>query len=230
MRRITTMTALRRLARLATAMGGTLLVSAGCETSANPSGPTAVAVPAHSLSASEANSASAVATIRIQHGSIVHINPELPVIELRGSAGFRFDGFANPESNPTGTFFPACPWVVGCPAGATLQFSADWAGSTLGGDLRLRGRLYESIGSLDPDAGVRIQLTGTVTLPEHTAATAVVTAPFQLTGEVVDLSISPGDSYDLTGHGIVTFSLQWSDADQTWYVSSADFQLQPGPA
>jgi hypothetical protein len=210
MRRITTMTALRRLARLATAMGGTLLVSAGCETSANPSGPTAVAVPAHSLSASEANSASAVATIRIQHGSIVHINPELPVIELRGSA--------------------ACPWVVGCPAGATLQFSADWAGSTLGGDLRLRGRLYESIGSLDPDAGVRIQLTGTVTLPEHTAATAVVTAPFQLTGEVVDLSISPGDSYDLTGHGIVTFSLQWSDADQTWYVSSADFQLQPGPA
>jgi hypothetical protein len=28
----------------------------------------------------------------------------------------------------------------------------------------------------------------------------------------------------------VTFSLQWSDADQTWYVSSADFQLQPGPA
>jgi hypothetical protein len=230
MRRIPTMTALPLppYARLAAAIAGTLLVSAGCETSASPSGPTAIAMPAHALAASETNTA--VATIRIQHGSIVHINPELPLIDLRGSGGFRFDGFANPESNPTGTFFPDCSWVVGCPAGATLQFAADWAGSTLGGDLRLRGRLYESIGSLDPDAGVRIQLTGTVTLPQHTAATAVVTAPFQLTGEVVDLSISPGERYDLTGHGIVTFSLRWSDADQTWYVSSADFQLRPGPA
>lgn len=225
-----TMIALSRYARLATAIAGTLMVSVGCDKSANLAAPTSVDIPAHALSMSESNTASAVSTIRIQHGSIVHINPELPVLELRGTGGFRFDGFANPESNPTGTFFPACLWVVGCPAGATLQLYADWAGSTLGGDLRLRGRLYESIGSLDPDAGVRIQLAGTVTLPEHTADTAVVTAPFQLTGEVVDFSISPGASYDLIGHGTVTFSLRWSDADQTWYVSSANFQLQPGPA
>ncbi len=225
-----TIIALSRYAGLATAIAGTLTISAACDTSANPAAPTSEAVPAPALSMSESNTASAVATIRIQHGSIVHTNPELPVLELRGTGGFRFDGFANPESNPTGTFFPDCLSVVGCPAGATLQFSADWAGSTLGGDLRLRGRLYESIGSLDPDAGVRIQLAGTVTLPEHTADTAVVTAPFQLTGEVVDFSISPGASYELTGHGIATFSLQWSDADQTWYVSSANFQLQPGQA
>jgi hypothetical protein len=216
------------------ALAAFLVVSAACGTSVNqPFAPADAAThPDEVTPSGERNDASAVSSIRAQHGSIVHISPLFgtptgPLIDLRGTGGFRFDGFASADVNATGTFFPACISVVGCPADTVLQFSTNWAGSTLAGGARLRGQVYENIGSLDPDAGVSILLSGTVAFPAHTADTAVVSAPFELGGQFVDF-IGSGRSYDLTGGGVVTFSLQWSDVDQSWYVVKADFNFRPG--
>jgi hypothetical protein len=96
------------------------------------------------------------------------------------------------------------------------------------GSLRLRGQRYENIGAADTVLRVSIQLSGTVVFPEHTADTAVVTAPFQFRGTFIGFA-QPDERYDLTGQGVVTFSLQWSEVVQTWWVARAEFQFSPRP-
>jgi hypothetical protein len=167
---------------------------------------------------------SAATTIKITQGTLALQSLRPGTVALRGSHGFRFDGYmqsGDEPSNYCGPFYPCFP-------GASVTFRAAWVNTDIPGTVRLQGDEFR-IGSGADASSLYIELTGSFVAPAHLTDTASVTVPFTATGLLSrDYPFSPRQ---LIGDGTVTFTLQWQTFFDGWAIrfTSFDFGGGQGP-
>jgi len=215
---------------IALAMGsmGLAACSSPTPTAPSPPSPTYAAPQAGTASASSASATttaaelSAATTIKITQGTLALQSLRPGTVVLRGSHGFRFDGgirSGDEPSNACGPFNPCFP-------GASVTFRAAWLGTDIPGTVRLQGDEFR-VGSGDASS-LYIELTGSFVAPAHLTDTASVTVPFTATGA---LSRGyPFPPFQLTGDGVVTFTLQWQTAVDGWAITFTSFDFGRGQA
>lgn len=125
-------------------------------------------------------------------------------LELSGDRGFSLDAFV------TSTFGNYQPIVcsVGCEPGGTVSLTAIWAGGDIVGTSTFEGTTFSgSFGGFNPDSpSAFVEFSGTAALPATLTPSAVITAPFQLTGAFQPGSPQP--SVNLLGAGVATIFLE----------------------
>lgn len=118
---------------------------------------------------------------------------------------------------------------VGCEPGRTIDLRASWTG----GDLRdtratLDGVTYTDIGGTGSTSSASVDFTGTATLPDALAPSAVISAPFNFTG----LFAHDSSREDLFGRGTATIfleSIAIPNLAPGWGVSRIRYQLSSMP-
>lgn len=158
-------------------------------------------------------------SIKITQGTLALQSLRPGTVTLKGSRGFRFEGYVqsgNEPSNVCGPFNPCAP-------GTTRPFAATWLGSDIPGTVRLQGDEFAA----GTDASVYIDLTGIFVAPAYVADTASVTVPFTATG-VLSPPGSPIVPIPLTGRGHVTFTLEWQTATGGWAIRYTSFDFGGG--
>ena len=215
---------------IALAIGSLGLVACSSPTPTAPSSASPIDAPppagtASASSASETTAAaelSAATTIKITQGTLALQSLVPGTVALRGSHGFRFDGRIQSGLEPSyycGVFDPCAP-------GTTAPFTATWVGTDIPGTVRLQGDEFR-VGSADASS-MYIELTGSFVAPAHLTDTASVTVPFTATGA---LSRGyPFPPFQLTGDGVVTFTLQWQTAVDGWAIRFTSFDFGRGQA
>ena len=140
--------------------------------------------------------------------------------DLVGERGFSYRGTP---------FLGIMPTAEPLPPGTTVAFDAAALGVDVGGVVTLDGRTYENVGGLVSMTGANLRLTASVPLPGELGTTAVVTSPFLLDFEFLDLDRDA--SYTLVGSGLARFTLV-SDASfgvPSWRFERVRAELSSTP-
>jgi hypothetical protein len=162
----------------------------------------------------------ATQVIAIRQGTVtIPLFPPASV-NISGTSGFKLQGAA------VGWGFTAMTQCEeGCPPGSVVALDAEIAGSNFNGIARLRGTLYEDIGSIGSSENVVLIFSGQVTMPPMSDGPVTVTVPFDLTGSFSYEKDGEGHTAPLTGGGRVTLLLEPAPDGTTWIVTRADFDF-----
>jgi hypothetical protein len=166
-------------------------------------------------------------TIVIKRGMFVFPVGGQGTFDLSGTHGFRLNATV---SLVDGNFaaIDKCRNPE-CFPGTVLDLSAGWGGSAFVGTARIGGVTY-GLSGMDPEAGVAVQFSGSVTLPPLSAGPVTVSAPFSLSGVFAYGFNGPEPKEALlTGGGVVTLTLVVSPEDpQAWTIQEVVFEFRPG--
>jgi hypothetical protein len=208
---------------IALAAAGVALSACGSSHS-TPTAPTAASsadpAPLSEGASPSASASAASSTIKINGGTLALATLRTGTVALKGSHGFRFDGYVQSGAEPAAS----CGIGNPCLPGATVPFTATWLGTDIPGTARFQGQDYNVLGH--DSTGMYISLTGSFVAPAHTADTASVTAPFTATGLFFRGSPLPG--LELTGSGRVTFTLVWRPYFDRWEITFTSFDFGNG--
>lgn len=158
-------------------------------------------------------------SIKITQGTLALQSLRPGTVTLKGSRGFKFEGYVQSGNEPSNVCGPFNP----CEPGTTRPFTATWVGSDIPGTVRLQGDEFAA----GTDAGVYIDLTGVFVAPAYVASTASVTVPFTANG-LLSPPGSPIVPIPLTGSGHVTFTLEWQTAIGGWAIRYTSFDFGGG--
>jgi hypothetical protein len=165
---------------------------------------------------------SAATTIKITQGTLALESLRPGTVALRGSHGFRFDGYVQGGDEPSNACGPFNP----CFPGASVPFRAAWLGTDIPGTVRIQGDEFR-VGSGDASS-LYIELSGSFVAPAHLTDTASVTVPFTAVGSVAQGY--PFPPFQLIGDGTVTFTLQWQTWIDGWAIRFTSFDFGGGQA
>jgi len=191
--------------------------------SASDAAPNAVTASVSSASVTTgAAQLNAADTIKINQGTLALGTSGAGPVTLQGSHGFRFDGRVY-SAGLTPSHY--CGAFNACAPGATVEFTATWVGGDIPGTVRLQGDEF-SVGNLDQPGGISPVLTGSFVAPAHVGDTASVTVPFAVSGLLSPAEQRP--SFQLTGGGDVTFTLEWQAYLGGWAITFSSFDFGGG--
>ena len=167
--------------------------------------------------------------IRIQSGQLVYDPSEsfVPLIDVKGTEGFRLSSTAEGSFGPLAYCRPCVP-------GDPIRLDSVSVGLDLRGTVTLHGKTYDRVGgaaSSDPNLAIEFQGDGFIAPPFTDAATAELTAPFTFSGTFSyypDGPSMPIVTETLTGTGIATVRLTKRTVapDLTlWEVADAVFDF-----
>ena len=198
------------------------LALAGVTLTACSSPPTAPSAAFPSTAPAGANSAQAAAatTIKINQGTLAFQSRVPGRVSLRGSHGFRFDGFISSGLEPS----TICSAFEPCQPGTAVPIALNWTGTDIPGTVRLQGEEF-AVGNLITGS-VNIDLVASFVAPAHLTDTVSVTVPFTSTGLVSRGDGSP--SVPFTGRGDVTFTLTWQSPNPGWGITYTSFDFGNG--
>jgi hypothetical protein len=198
----------------ALAVAGVMLTACGSPPTAPSSGFPEAALPA------TASASAASLTITITNGTLSLASVGPGTVMLKGNHGFGFDGRVQSGLEPSYYCAPTYP----CLPGATVPFTATWAGTDIPGTARVQGDEF-TIQGLD-GTSMYIELRGSFVAPAHVTDSASVTVPFTSTGLLA--RGYPLPPLDLTGNGRVTFTLTWQPLLDGWGITYTSFDFGNG--
>ena len=140
-------------------------------------------------------------------------------LSMSGPEGFSLTTrFAVFDGAPEGVF--VC-YQGGCVSESRVPISGFWLGGDFRGDATYRGQTYDF---RDEPNGGEIRFRGFVTMPAAGPSTAVVVAPFTVTGTVwYSTDGLSQQTLNYLGGGQATFHLTYEAEYDIWSVESAEF-------
>jgi hypothetical protein len=166
--------------------------------------------------------------LRIQSGQSVYERPTTPVplIDVKGTHGFRLASTFEGPFGPVGSCQPCVP-------GDALLLASTSLGTDLRGTVTLHGETYDRLGGAsigDPQINIEFDGENLVVPPFTDAGMAEVSGPFTFSGQFSyypEEPTGPAVTETLSGRGIATVRLRTVDfgGETVWIVAGAVYEF-----